>query len=219
MRNGPNRASFMWGSSTRNTRIEHLWVEVGTQFVHCAEFQATWNAHPMAGNDTFNKSPNDMQLLGQARLGIYLDECEGLHPETIENYYGVEGAAHDGQLGAGNPADEEEPLTLEDKTLKFDTKQLMFQTTGTLLRMMDRQRAFFFAVFADVVKQGIEPAGYGLLAEEWDDDGYPDVETLRVGRRPKKDSQILVSLAQLIWFQRARLWVQGLNVLSYFDTV
>ncbi|KAJ7737020.1 hypothetical protein B0H14DRAFT_3611897 [Mycena olivaceomarginata] len=32
MHRGPGRASFMWGSSTRNTRIERLWVEVGTQF-------------------------------------------------------------------------------------------------------------------------------------------------------------------------------------------
>jgi len=29
---GLHRASYMWGSSTRNTRIERLWVEVGTQF-------------------------------------------------------------------------------------------------------------------------------------------------------------------------------------------
>lgn len=29
---GLNRASFMWGSSTFNTRAERLWVEVGSQF-------------------------------------------------------------------------------------------------------------------------------------------------------------------------------------------
>ena len=30
---GLNRASFMWGSSVFNTRIERLWVEVGKRFV------------------------------------------------------------------------------------------------------------------------------------------------------------------------------------------
>ncbi|KAG6835622.1 hypothetical protein H0H93_016422 [Arthromyces matolae] len=29
---GLNRASFMWGSSTSNTRVERIWVEVGSQF-------------------------------------------------------------------------------------------------------------------------------------------------------------------------------------------
>jgi hypothetical protein len=29
---GPNRASFMWGSSTFNTRIERMWLEIGKQF-------------------------------------------------------------------------------------------------------------------------------------------------------------------------------------------
>ena len=29
---GLYRASFMWGSSTHNSRIEQLWVEIGTQF-------------------------------------------------------------------------------------------------------------------------------------------------------------------------------------------
>lgn len=29
---GRNRASTMWGDSTRNTRIERLWPEVGSQF-------------------------------------------------------------------------------------------------------------------------------------------------------------------------------------------
>lgn len=30
---GLNRASFMWGSSVFNTRIERMWVEVGKRFV------------------------------------------------------------------------------------------------------------------------------------------------------------------------------------------
>lgn len=30
---GLNKASFLWGSSVFNTQIEHLWVEVGKQFV------------------------------------------------------------------------------------------------------------------------------------------------------------------------------------------
>jgi hypothetical protein len=61
MHQGPNRASFMWGSwvlfliigslhspcprSTHNTRIERLWVEVGTQFVRCWQGFFTWLGH------------------------------------------------------------------------------------------------------------------------------------------------------------------------------
>ncbi|TFY60474.1 hypothetical protein EVJ58_g5126 [Rhodofomes roseus] len=33
MRRGPNRASFMFGSSTRNQKIERIWVDVGEGFV------------------------------------------------------------------------------------------------------------------------------------------------------------------------------------------
>jgi hypothetical protein len=29
---GLNQASFMWGTSTHNTRIEQLWVKVGKEF-------------------------------------------------------------------------------------------------------------------------------------------------------------------------------------------
>ncbi|KAJ7790962.1 hypothetical protein B0H14DRAFT_2230135, partial [Mycena olivaceomarginata] len=35
---GPYRGSFLWGTSTHNTPIECLWVEVGSQF------SRTWHA-------------------------------------------------------------------------------------------------------------------------------------------------------------------------------
>lgn len=127
--------------STRNSRIERLWVEVGTQFVRhwraffsrlerlhglniektghlwllqglfldainddCKTFREEWNLHPIAGPSTNNKSPQvssnirylghvrtriydlsqDLRLISQVTLGIYRDDCEGVHPDTIE---------------------------------------------------------------------------------------------------------------------------------------
>ncbi|KAJ6455080.1 hypothetical protein C8R47DRAFT_996965 [Mycena vitilis] len=244
--------------STRNVRIERLWVEVGTQFVRrwrgffnrlerlhhldvakpehlwllhalflesinedCAEFQTNWNAHPMAGRETFDKSPNDMRLLGQAKLGIYNDDCEGLHPDTIQKYYGVLGGERAGPPGAGNPPDEgdDEQADLVDRIGVEQGPQIRHEA----IEVPDHRNPFsehpvaeqkFWAVLAEVVEQEIIPAGYGMLPEEWDEEGYPDVEILEAGRLMKK--KIRVSLAHPLWAQRARLWVQGLNVLAHF---
>ncbi|KAJ6568794.1 hypothetical protein B0H19DRAFT_939409, partial [Mycena capillaripes] len=246
--------------STRNVRIERLWVEVGSQFVRrwrgffnrlerlhyldvdkpehlwllhslfldaintdCDEFQTNWNAHPMAGKETFNKSPNDMRLLGQAQLGVYNDDCEGLHPDTIEKYYGVFGPERAAsQPGAGNPPDEDdmEGPTLAER-ISFDQGP---HVRHEAIDVPDHRSPFpddsvaeskFWTVLSEVVEQEIIPTGYGLLLEEWEEDGYPDEEILYAGKQMK--TKIRVSLAHPIWAQRARLWVQGLNVLSHFD--
>ncbi|KAF8135370.1 hypothetical protein K438DRAFT_1497103, partial [Mycena galopus ATCC 62051] len=70
----------------------------------------------------------------------------------------------------------------------------------------------FFSVLEQVVREEIIPAGYGILADEWEEDTYPAVEILAAGRQMKKN--ICVSLANPIWLQRATLWAQSLNVLS-----
>ncbi|KAF8212981.1 hypothetical protein K438DRAFT_1430536, partial [Mycena galopus ATCC 62051] len=70
----------------------------------------------------------------------------------------------------------------------------------------------FFSVLEQVVREEIIPAGYGILADEWEEDAYPIVEILAVGRQMKKN--ICVSLASPIWLQCATLWAQSLNVLS-----
>jgi hypothetical protein len=72
----------------------------------------------------------------------------------------------------------------------------------------------FFQVLAGVVEQGIEPEGYGLYADEWEDGSYPIWESIKLGKRAGKE--IHVSLQEPLWKCRAVLWVQGINVLAHF---
>ncbi|KAJ7234973.1 hypothetical protein C8J57DRAFT_1439477 [Mycena rebaudengoi] len=234
MLNGPNRASFMWGSGFFNRlerchhldvdRPEYLWL-LHSLFLDainedCKEFQTNWNSHPMAGHETHEKSPNDMRLLGQARLGVYRDECEGLHPDTINKYYGVFGERRT-QTGAGNPQDEADGNPgLADRIAADQDPQIRHDA----IEVPDHRNPFgddeemenrFFAVLREVMEHNITPAGYGLLPEEWDEEGYPDVEILTAGKQGK--TKIRVSLANPIWARRAKLWVQGLKVLSHFN--
>lgn len=53
----------------------------------------------------------DLRLMGMLQEGVYpdRDDCEGVHPETINRYYGVdleEERRVPGQTGAGHPSDE-----------------------------------------------------------------------------------------------------------------
>ncbi|KAF8172963.1 hypothetical protein K438DRAFT_1611265 [Mycena galopus ATCC 62051] len=109
MHRGRGRASFMWGSSTRNTRIERLWVEINDD---CVEFQDEWNLHPLRGPLTNDKSPADIHFLGQLTEGVYRDDpLDGIHPDAINRYYGVAGARlrrRRNQTGAGIISEDED---------------------------------------------------------------------------------------------------------------
>ncbi|KAG1768506.1 hypothetical protein EDD22DRAFT_772093 [Suillus occidentalis] len=251
-------------SSTRNSRIERLWVEVGTQFARrwrafftrlenyhglrpdipshiwllqtlflgeinrdCSDFQAEWNCHPISGPDTNNKSPKDLRFLGQVQFGVYQDDCEGIHPNVIEEYYGVYGRVatrRQHQTGAGHPMDEEdsdggeEPQDIAQavnnqqrnhvhhEAIDVPSQRNPFVNEGTY-----RQ---FSTALTEVVAEDITPRHCRLAADEWEGNGYPVFETISVGRRGSKE--LHVSLGELIWFRRAKLWCQALVVLSYF---
>ncbi|KAJ8580247.1 hypothetical protein M405DRAFT_753501 [Rhizopogon salebrosus TDB-379] len=260
MRNGPSRASFMWGSSTRNSRIERLWVEVGTQFARrwrafftrlenwhmlnpqkpdhlwllhalflddinqdCTDFQAEWNCHPIRGPDTNDKSPMDLRFLGQTLFGVYRDDCEGIHPDVIQEYYGVHGcpaSRQPHQTGAGHPTDEDDEDTPD--IIEAINDQQRCHVRHEAIKVPSQRDPFgddetqeqFFAVLAEVVSKCITPAHCRLTPDEWEGDGYPIFETIHAGRRGSKELQ--VSLAEPIWFHRAKLWCQGLLVLTTF---
>ncbi|KAG1719498.1 uncharacterized protein EDB91DRAFT_1240573 [Suillus paluster] len=269
MKNGPRRASFMWGSSTRNTRIERLWVEVGTQFARrwrafftrlenyhrldpqaanhiwllqslfldeinsdCLNFQAEWNCHPIRGPDTNNKSPKDLRFLGHLQFGIYRDDCEGVHPDVINEYYGVHGhttTRQRHQTGAGHPADEEDsdsdsdgehPSTMVQAINNQQRHQIRHEAISVPSQQNpfvdDATRQQFSATLDEVIANDITPNNCRLTLDEWDGDEYPTFETITFGQRGSKE--LHVSLAEPIWFNRAKLWCQALLVLSYFLT-
>ncbi|KAG1737056.1 uncharacterized protein EDB91DRAFT_1055220 [Suillus paluster] len=218
MKNGPWRASFMWGSSTRNTRIKCLWVEVGTQFARrwralfldeinsdCLNFQAEWNCHPICGPDTNNKSP---------KFGIYHDDCEGVHPDVINEYYGVHGhttTRQRHQTEAGHPADEEDSDSDSDgehpsTMVQAINNQQRHQIRHEAISMPSQQNPFvddatrqqFSTTLDEVIANDITPNNCRLTLDEWDGDEYPTFETITFGRQGSKE--LHVSLAELIWF-------------------
>ncbi|KAF7987119.1 hypothetical protein HWV62_321 [Athelia sp. TMB] len=249
MRNGPNRASFMWGS------IERMWVEVGTQFARrwrafftrlehlhrlnvqnpahlwllinlfldalnedCKSFQEQWNSHPMRGSTTNDKSPLDQCLLGQARLGVYKDECGGVHPDIINKYYGIHGKTikrAPGDTGAGNAADEADDDVAEqvaaDQQVHIRHAEIEVAVHGNPFSS-DVIEANFWDLLAQMVEGEVLPEDVGLIEHEWHNGEYPLYEVLRVGNRGTKEIQI--SLEEVVWWQRAKLWGQALIALE-----
>ena len=207
----------------------------------CEQFQYEWNAHPISGPSTNNKSPQvgkftlfifkvinvgpnkDLRLLGQARHGVYRDECEGIHPDIIKKYYGVDGKPAGqalGITGAGNPPDEEDANSTEPPLAVQVENDQQSQVRHNPIGVPAHTNPFhdinsenlFWQVICDVVEQDIMPQGVGLLSNEWDDGTYPSFEVLQVGNRGTKN--IHFSLEDAVWFHRAKLWGQALTVLD-----
>ncbi|KAJ7202108.1 hypothetical protein GGX14DRAFT_370642 [Mycena pura] len=231
---GLGRASFMWGSSTHNTRIERLWVEVGSQFARSWQ----WNCHPISG-EGHDQSPNDLCLIGQVQYGVYAnsDDYENVHPDLLEQYYGIHGQERrSNQTGAGQLDDEDIEVpdadteeeddssddddliaqidaALEDKfNNKFNNKPMTVPRHANPFTEDEQNEKLFDATLAAMHAAGMVPDGYGLHPDEWDDGIYPSYEILKSGRRGGK--KLRVALPDSIWRPRAEMWGQGLSILK-----
>jgi hypothetical protein len=172
-----------------------------------------------------------MRLLGQTKFGVYHDDCEGIHPDIIEEYYGVDGpplVRQRHQSGAGHPADEDDNgdgVTIDQASV---TKAIIDQqhqhACHEAVHVLCTGNPFvnakleedFFAVLGEVITQQITPNNFNLTPEEWEDGQYPIYETIYVGCHASKELHI--SLAEPIWYQWACLWCQALVMLSHFMT-
>lgn len=78
----------------------------------------------------------------------------------------------------------------------------------------DERVTQFYEVLQEVITHNITPEDFGLVHSEWEDGRYPIYETILVGSHASKE--LHVSLAEPIWYNRARLWCQALATLSHF---
>jgi hypothetical protein len=87
---GRNRAGFLWGSSTHNTRIERLWVEVGSQFARA------WRALFFRLEDLHGLDRKDSCHLWLLHF-LFLDSTDRDCKEFIENWnaHPISGAGQD----------------------------------------------------------------------------------------------------------------------------
>ncbi|KAG1844626.1 hypothetical protein DFJ58DRAFT_664735, partial [Suillus subalutaceus] len=157
------------------------------------------------------------------------DDCEGIHPDVIEEYYGVHGdtaTRRQHQTGAGHPMDEEDSDDDDDEEPQNIVQSINDQQRDHVhheaISVPSQRKPFindethqqFAAVLTEVVAKDITPCHCRLTTDEWEGNEYPIFETIPIGRRGSKE--LHVSLAELIWFKRAKLWCQASVVLSYF---
>jgi hypothetical protein len=187
-----------------------------------------------------------MRFLGQTMHGIYVDDCQGLHPDIIERYYGVEGTRikqQVGQSGAGLLEDEgdlddsdsevgyvegEDDIYTEAEVMdEDDWEDIQGQLAEDIehnfhhspVDVPKHSAPFRTQVAVDVFNGSLEelqakqiiPAGFGITAVEWGNEGYPSYEVIRTGRRGRKELRI--DLPDFVWRPRAELWVQALHIL------
>ncbi|KAJ7851392.1 hypothetical protein B0H14DRAFT_3451359 [Mycena olivaceomarginata] len=145
--------------------------------------------------------------MGQLQHGVYVDDCEGTDPTVIRRYYGIHGPERSraqGQTGTGQLNDEDIPAPSSDSTVSVPKHANPFDDDDTM--------GLFCDVLETAIREDIVPPGYGLLPEEWDEEGYPAFEILKSGRRGSK--QLRIVLPDDIWRPRAETWGRALAILE-----
>lgn len=107
--------------------------------------------------------------------GLYVDDCDGLHPDVISRYYGVYGEPvqrHHGQTGAGHPPDEEESDIDKETDREFESNSDMIDSS-------DRSTYVdHFAMNCDISRSYNSASDSGSNYVDSDDEATKNLEEL-----------------------------------------
>ena len=174
-----------------------------------------------------------MHFLGQTHFGIYCDDCEEIHPEVIEQQYGVDGIHRSWpphETGAGHPEDKDDTDNEDDggnsaaeaaqisgyvaaQQTQYVHHEAVRVPTVSNPFMGDELEEAFYAMFHELVALEFTPHGFCLTSQEWEEEHYPIYKTIRVGRHGTKDLHI--SLGEAVWYNWAQRWAQALVAMTY----
>lgn len=147
--------------------------------------------------------------MGQLEHGLYIDDCDHIHPDVINQYH-----IHE-QVAADEQGWEDEEIAAH---LEQDQESNFHHAAVRVPRRIDpfKDAPDSFSVFEETLQhvrnEGHMPIGYGLHPDEWETDEYPSFEHIRSGRHAHKELRI--ALPDMIWRPRAILWGQALDIMD-----
>ncbi|KAF9043678.1 hypothetical protein BDP27DRAFT_1244207 [Rhodocollybia butyracea] len=232
---GPNRGSAIWGPSTSSTRIERIWVEVGSQFARAwrAFFLRLERLHGL--NCT---NPHHLWLIHTLFLPLINDDCEmfmenwNSHPISGKGHHktpndmrllgqlehGVYSDPYNGihpevlqYYGAMEIGDETEARNLAMDRIRQELQPNYHHQPVPVPKhespFMDQlQEVDLFAKTLEGLEQSnFIPPNYHLRPEEWENDGYEAFEEIPFGKRG--NHKLMVPLPADIWLPRAIQWM------------
>ncbi|KAJ7348093.1 hypothetical protein DFH08DRAFT_698960, partial [Mycena albidolilacea] len=155
-----------------------------------------WNLHPLGGTRNKGQSPADICFVSETQHGVDEDQ-PGVHPIILEEYYGVQDDLDDEWEDIYNMIAADQTPDVRHDAIDVPTHNSPFSP---------ELEAVFFETLGTVKALNIVPEGFDL-----DLDAYPLRESIHLGRGGKR---ILVLLPLDIWWPRALLWSQGLNLMT-----
>ena len=162
----------------------------------------------------------DLRFLRQTELGVYEeDDCEGVHPDTIQEYYGttedrVQRWA--GQTGAGHPPEEVDDnhtgLALIDSVIQDQDSDIRHDPIPTPNNEPPMSPELLMTFSNCLAALRSDSQGNLLRSIAGETLPWNPVEVMRVGRRRQKELRI--SFVDGAWERRALLWLAAIRVLD-----